>query len=77
MDQEFFSIKEVAVIFAVNEVTIRRAIRKGLIIAIKIGDGKRSPYRISRQSIQHIHDTIILQHIEIARKRNDSIFIKS
>lgn len=67
--QEFYSIKEVAVIFAVTEMTIRRAIRKGLIIAIKIGDGKRSPYRISKQSIQHIHDTIISNHIQIAKKR--------
>ena len=67
--QEFYSIKEVATIFAVNEVTIRRAIRKGLIIAVKIGDGKRSPYRLSRFSIQHIHDLIISQHNEISRKR--------
>jgi DeoR/GlpR family transcriptional regulator of sugar metabolism len=69
MQSEFLSIKELAVIFSVNQITIRRAIQKGLIIAIKIGDGKRSPYRISKKSIQHIHDTIILQHEQIARKR--------
>ena len=68
MEQEFLSIKEVAVIFAVNEVTIRRAIHKGLIVAVKIGDGKRSPYRISRKSIEQIHSTIIYQHGEIVRK---------
>lgn len=69
MEREFLSIKEVAVIFSVNEVTIRRAIKKGLIIAIKIGDGKKSPYRVSRKSIDQIHGSIIFQHLEIARKR--------
>ena len=62
MEAEFLSVKETAVIFAVTEITIRRAIKKGWIIAIKIGEGKRSPYRISKQSIQHIHDMIILKH---------------
>jgi excisionase family DNA binding protein len=55
MDQEFLSIKEVAVIFAVNEATIRRAIKRGWIVAFKIGAGKRSPYRISKRSIENIH----------------------
>lgn len=55
MDQEFLSIKEVAVIFAVNEATIRRAIKRGWIIAIRIGEGRKSPFRISRQSIDKIH----------------------
>ncbi len=69
MESEFLSIKEAASVFAVNEVTIRRAIKKGLIVAIKIGDGKRSPYRISKRSIQDIHLSIARQHAEIARKR--------
>lgn len=55
VENEFYSVKEVAVIFAVNELTIRRAIRKGWIKAIKIGEGKRSPYRISRKCIDNIH----------------------
>lgn len=62
MTPEFLSIKEVAVIFSVNEVTIRRAIKKGFLIAIRIGDGKKSPYRISRKSIDDIHESIICQH---------------
>ena len=65
---EFYSIKEAAVIFGVNEVTIRRAIKKGFIIAIRIGDSKRSPYRISRKSIEQIHAGIILKHSQIAKK---------
>jgi hypothetical protein len=68
MDSEFYSIKEVACIFAVNEVTIRRAIRKGWIIAIRVGDSKKSPYRISKLSIKAIHDSIIFQHAQRAKK---------
>lgn len=59
MEQEFLSIKEVAVIFGVHQVTIRRAIRKGFIIALRIGEGSRSPYRISKKSIEAIHGSII------------------
>lgn len=58
MEAEFISIKELATIFAVHESTIRRAIRKGIIQAIRVGDGKRSPYRISRRSIEEIHQSI-------------------
>jgi excisionase family DNA binding protein len=63
MQAEFFSIKEVAVIFSVNEATIRRAIKKGWIIAIKIGDGKRSPYRISKKSIENIHNSLTINRL--------------
>ncbi len=59
MQPEFLSVKEVSVIFGVNEITIRRAIKNGWIIAIKIGDGKKSPYRISKKSIEAIHESII------------------
>jgi hypothetical protein len=68
MAQEFLSIKETAVIFGVNEVTIRRAIRMGFIVAIRIGNSKRSPYRISRKSIDAIHSSIILMHSQLAKK---------
>jgi len=71
MQAEFLSIKEVAVIFSVNEVTIRRAIKKGWLIAVRIGDGDRSPYRVSKQSIQHIHDMIIFKHDQISRIKNN------
>ena len=59
MESEFISIKEAAVIFAVHEITIRRAVQKGFIEAIKIGEGKRSPYRISKKSIHQIHESIL------------------
>lgn len=56
MDSEFFSLKEVAVIFAVNVKTIRRAIKKKQLPFIRIGSGPRSPYRISKQVIEAIHE---------------------
>jgi excisionase family DNA binding protein len=69
MECEFYSIKETAVIFGVNEVTIRRAIRNGFIVAIRIGNSKKSPYRISRKSIEEIHNSIIFKHSLLANKR--------
>jgi len=59
MEQEFYSIKETAVIFAVHEITIRRAIKKGFLIAIRVGNGLKSPYRISKKSIDAIHESLI------------------
>lgn len=61
MDQEFYSIKELAVIFGVNPITIRRAIHNGHIPAIRIGDKKKSPYRISRKLVDSIHKNEILK----------------
>ena len=56
---EFYSIKEIAVIFAVHENTIRKAIKKGFIAAIRIGNCKKSPYRISKKTIDKIHIALI------------------
>jgi excisionase family DNA binding protein len=68
MEAEFYSIKEVAAIFSTSEVTIRRAIKAGFIIAIRLGNSKKSPYRISRKSIEAIHTSIILKHSQLAKK---------
>ncbi len=59
MDKEFYSIKETAVIFGVHENTIRKAVRKGQLIGIRISDAKKSPYRISKKEIEAIHSSII------------------
>lgn len=55
METEFLSIKEVAVIFSVHEVTVRRAIQKGYIPYLRVGKGKKSAYRISKKFIESIH----------------------
>lgn len=62
MQPEFYSIKEVAVIFNVHSNTIRRAIKKGYIIAIRIGEGPKSPYRISRKSIDAVHIKVLTKY---------------
>lgn len=61
MDREFYSIKEIAYIFSVSQLTIRRAIKKGFIAAIRIGEGKKSPYRISKKTIETIHNNLTQQ----------------
>lgn len=67
MDLEFLSIKETAAIFHVHASTIRRAIKQGFLIAIRIGMGPKSPYRISKKSIEAIHISIIK---DLAQKAN-------
>lgn len=64
MDREFYSIKEVAYIFSVSSLTIRRAVRKGHIKSIRIGEGKRSPYRISKKTIDNIHENLLFKKIQ-------------
>lgn len=59
IESEFYSIKETAIVFAVHENTIRKAIRMGFISAIRIGNGKKSPYRISKKTIDKIHVAMI------------------
>lgn len=59
MEIEFLTIKEVAVIFGCHANTIRRAIKMGYIVALRLGNGKKSPYRISRKSLDAIHESII------------------
>lgn len=66
--KEFLSIKELAVIFSVDESTIRRAVKRGWIIAIRIGDGPRSPYRISMRTLDDIHETMVLLHRNKTKK---------
>lgn len=68
MDQEFYSIKETAAVFGVHPSTIRRAIKKGFLSIIRIGNGPRSPYRISRESIKAIHFSLIKDLAQKAQK---------
>ena len=63
MEQEFYSIKELAVVFAVHHSTIRRAIKKGFIIAIRVGEGNKSPYRISKKNIDQIHIALLKEFV--------------
>lgn len=64
MEQEFLSIKEVAVIFGVHPITIRRAILAGHIKAIRLSEKRKSPYRISKQLIESIHKSQVFFHFQ-------------
>lgn len=68
MDSEFYSIKEAAIIFGVHPNTIYRAVKRGFLIAIRIGLSPKSPYRISKKSIEAIHISIIKDLAHKAQK---------
>jgi excisionase family DNA binding protein len=51
---DFFSIKEFAAKVGVHPMTIRRAIKRGRITAIKIGGNKYSCYRIAKTELDRI-----------------------
>ena len=71
MHSEFLTIKETAAIFSVHQTTIRRAIKKGFLIAIRVGNGPRSPYRISRKEIDAIHQSLINELATKSRNKNE------
>lgn len=68
--KEFLTINETATLFNVHENTIRTALKKGYIVGIRIGQGKRSPYRISIKTIDHIHTALL--H-ELSKKASQPI----
>ncbi len=59
MDAEFLTLKETAVVFSCHVNTIRRAIKLGFLVGIRVGNGKKSPYRISRKCIDEIHHSLM------------------
>lgn len=51
---DFLSIKEFAALIGVHSDTVRRSIKRGRIVAIKVGGGKRSIYRIPKSETQRL-----------------------
>lgn len=54
MQNDFYSIKEFALVMRVHENTIRRAIKNGRISAIRMGSKKKSHYRIAKSEIDRL-----------------------
>jgi excisionase family DNA binding protein len=54
MEEEFFTIKEFSDKLKVHPSTVRRAIKKGRIQAIRAGSGNRPLYRIPYSEIERI-----------------------
>lgn len=53
-EKEFFSIDEFAKLLGLHHQTIRTSIKKGRIIAFRIGFGKKAALRIARSEINRI-----------------------
>ena len=66
---EFLSIDETAKHFDVHPNTIRKAIHRGFIVAIRIGDSIRSPYRISTRILDQIHISMLKEMAEKGPKQ--------
>lgn len=53
-DSEFLTVIEYAILLQVHANTIRRSIKDGRISAFRVGQGKRSAYRIARSEINRM-----------------------
>jgi excisionase family DNA binding protein len=52
MEQEYFTLREIAKQFRVDDTTVRRWIRTGALEAETIRQGKRNRHRISKATIE-------------------------
>lgn len=74
---DFLSIKEFASKVGVHPMTIRRAIKRGRISAIKIGGNKYSCYRIAKAEIDRIAlfdlEDIVIKMVEKRMQEKDKL----
>ena len=68
MEKEFLSIREVSEIFSIHINTVYTWIESGFIIAIRLGNKPKSPFRISRKAIDEIHKSILREMASKAKK---------
>jgi excisionase family DNA binding protein len=54
MEQEYFTPREIAKRFRVDDTTVRRWIRTGALDAETIREGKRNRHRIKKETIEKI-----------------------
>lgn len=78
MDEDFLSIKEFAAKIGMHPNSVRRSIKVGKLIAIRISDGKRAAYRIpitqlhvlAIYNMEKVINTLIEKNLS---SKNDSI----
>ena len=54
MIKEFYTVQEFAQKFSIHPETIRKSIKNGRIQAIRVGIGKRTPFRIPHDEVQRL-----------------------
>lgn len=58
---KFYTVDEVAKILKVSPQTIRSAIRKGRIFAVRVAGGKKAPYRIAEDQLHRLMTITFLE----------------
>lgn len=69
MEKEFYTVEEFANKFSIHPQTIRIAIQKGHIQAVRIGVGKRTPYRISYHEVDRLSKLSFDQILENIKEK--------
>jgi excisionase family DNA binding protein len=75
-EPDFLSIKQFAAKVGVHPNTIRNAIRKGRLSALKMGSGSRALWRIAKTEIQRIAFLDMREYIEKVIKEEKEKEIK-
>ena len=59
MPDEYLSVAQVAEVMGLHTNTIRKYIRTGIIPAIKLGEHRNSPFRVSRGALERKMEEIL------------------
>lgn len=65
LEKNYYTVEEFAELFDMTPLTIRRSIKSGRILAIRVGSSKKSAYRIPRSQIEKL---AVQSYMEITNK---------